>query len=85
MRRSTTIWGPLLLITVYYAVLILAAAWVMQGFPQWSDFLPMGGIEELMQRHANEFAPMQCRRPREPSCRGVRRSNSRSPSCAPSC
>ena len=58
MRRSTTIWGPLLLLTAYYAVLILGGAWVMQGFPQWSDFLPMGGIEELIQRHANDFTPV---------------------------
>ncbi len=58
MRRSTTVWGPLVLITVYFTVLILGAAWLTQGFPHLRDYLPIGGIEDLMQRHANEFAPV---------------------------
>ncbi len=59
MRTSTTIWGPLLLITAYYLLLVLVAVWIVQAFPQWRDYLPTGGIEDLMERNTNEFVLVQ--------------------------
>ena len=40
-------------------MLILGAAWVTEGFPQLHDFLPMGGIEDLLQRHADDFTAVR--------------------------
>ena len=55
MRRSTSIWGPLLLITVYYALLIGSVASVVAEFPQWRHFLPINGIEAEQQNDASDF------------------------------
>ena len=57
MRRSTSIWGPLLLITLYYTLLVAAAVGVVDAFPQWSDVLPIGGID-VAQHDASSFEPV---------------------------
>ncbi len=55
MRRSTSIWGPMLLISAYYALAIIGAVWLSNEFPQMERYLPVGGIEELAQRNADDF------------------------------
>ncbi len=57
MRRSTSISGPMSLITVYYALTIAGAAWVANEFPQFQDFFPVGGIAELVQTNAEDLEP----------------------------
>ena len=58
MRKSTSIWGPILLITGYYAILLTGATLIVEALPGMSHLWPIGGIEELMQRSANDFAPV---------------------------
>ena len=58
MRKSTSIWGPILLITGYYAILLTGATLIIEALPGTSHLWPIGGIEELMQRSANDFAPV---------------------------
>jgi hypothetical protein len=55
MRRSTSIWGPMLLISSYYALALLGAAWFPHLFPQMRAYLPVGGIEALAQANADDF------------------------------
>jgi hypothetical protein len=49
----------MLLISVYYALLIGAATFVVEKFPDSRNLLPIGGIEELLQRNANDFEPVR--------------------------
>lgn len=49
----------MLLITVYYALLIGTAAFVVEKFADERNLLPIGGIEELLQRNANDFEPVR--------------------------
>jgi len=55
MRRSTSILGPMLLISVYYLVAIIGAIWLSKEFPQLERYLPVGGIEELAHSNADDF------------------------------
>ncbi len=59
MRRSTSIGGPLLLITVYYALLIGVAIFLVNEFAELHGFLPVGGVQELLQRNAADFEPVR--------------------------
>jgi len=58
MRKSTTIWGPVLLITVYYAVLLAVGLFVVDRLAERAEYLPIGGIETLLERSADEFEPV---------------------------
>jgi hypothetical protein len=50
MRKSTAISAPLFVVTVYYA-LCLTGFWMLaQWYPAIDPYLPVGGIEELVQR-----------------------------------
>ncbi len=55
MRRSSSVSGPMSLITVYYALTIAGAAWVATELSQFQDFFPVGGIAELVQSNANDL------------------------------
>jgi Domain of unknown function (DUF4956) len=59
MRKSTTIWGPVLLITVYYAVLAAGGLLVIDRFAEHAEYLPIGGIDALLARGADEFEPVR--------------------------
>ena len=59
MRRSTSIRGPIRLITLSYGLAIAVAAFVVEGFPGLAKLLPIGGIEALLQRQAGDFEPVQ--------------------------
>ena len=58
MRRSTSIAGPVLMITAYYAVLVVSAHFMLQAFPDLEPFWPFGGIEEQSQRNSGDFEPV---------------------------
>jgi Domain of unknown function (DUF4956) len=47
MRRASTLWGPLLLITFFYAFAIGLATWVVELVPALSDYLPIGGVASM--------------------------------------
>ena len=47
MRRASTWWGPLLLITLFYAFAVAVAAWVVELVPALADYLPIGGIASM--------------------------------------
>lgn len=50
MRKSTTVAAPLFVVSVYYG-LCIAAFWVLVYFvPEIDPYLPIGGIEELLQQ-----------------------------------
>ena len=54
MRRSTRSRGPLLLITGYYAI-VLVLAWYARGQAAWAPWLPFGGIDDLAASGADSF------------------------------
>jgi len=47
MRRASTLWGPLLLITLFYAFAIGLAMSVVEWVPALADYLPIGGIASM--------------------------------------
>jgi hypothetical protein len=50
MRKSTSVAAPLFVVTLYYA-LCFAAFWLLMYFvPELDPYLPVGGIEDLLQR-----------------------------------
>jgi hypothetical protein len=48
MRKSTSIAGPLFLITLYYAGAATLFAWLLYRVPALHDYLPFGGIDGLL-------------------------------------
>lgn len=50
MRKSTSISAPLLVITIYYAACLIGFWLVALWIPEVDPYLPVGGIEELVQR-----------------------------------
>jgi hypothetical protein len=45
----------MLLISAYYALALLGATWLSNDFPQLQPYLPVGGIEAMAQRNADDF------------------------------
>ncbi len=59
MRKSTSVAAPLFVITIFYG-LCLAAFWLFAYyFPDLDPYLPVGGIEELVQRGQMSFQEME--------------------------
>jgi hypothetical protein len=59
MRKSSRVTAPLLVISVYYALLFAvfhAATWL---FPGLEPYMPIGGIAELVGRGADTFEQME--------------------------
>ena len=50
MRKSTSISAPLLVITIYYSACLIGFWLVALWIPEVDPYLPVGGIEELVQR-----------------------------------
>src|SRR4051794_6612796 len=60
MRRSSTVWGAMLLITGYYAAVAAFAMLAVGAIPQMKELLPIGGIDLLApQSTAETFDPAQ--------------------------
>ena len=55
MRRSTSLVGPVSLITLYYGLLIVAGGVVVHHFSAYGDLLPFGGIDALLARGADQL------------------------------
>jgi len=47
VRRASTVWGPLLLITLFYAFAGGLAVCVVEFVPALRDYLPIGGIASM--------------------------------------
>ena len=58
MRRSIGVTIPGLVISVYYLVSIGGVLWVNETFPSLSPYLPIGGIEYLV-NDGDTFEPVQ--------------------------
>jgi hypothetical protein len=67
MRRSSTLWGPLLLITLFYALAIGLAALIVARVPALSDYLPVGGIATMHPPDASAAALQNAATPAPPS------------------
>jgi hypothetical protein len=52
-------WGTTVLIVGYYAAIFAFAWWVVRTFPSLEPYWPVGGVEELLQRSADQFQPVQ--------------------------
>jgi hypothetical protein len=52
-------WGTTVLIVGYYAAIFALAWWVVRAFPALEPYWPVGGVEELLQRSADQFQPVQ--------------------------
>jgi hypothetical protein len=59
MRRSTGVGGPLLLIVCYYGAIVGIGWWLIHAFPELDPYWPVGGVEELLKRGADQFQPVQ--------------------------
>ncbi len=55
MRRSTSIRGPAFLLTSYYVFVLLLFYLVARYLPGLSEYLPFGGIEELVREDVSTF------------------------------
>ena len=58
MRKSTVIAGPLFLITLYYVIVSVAFVAVAHGVHGIQEYLPVGGIDGLLQ-DVDEFEAVQ--------------------------
>jgi len=58
MRRSANFLIPITLITLYYAVWVGAAVFMLANFPGIRDFFPIGGVGELASRDLDGFEPI---------------------------
>jgi hypothetical protein len=58
MRKSSSIAGPLFLITLYYALAAALFVWLAYGVRGLHDYLPFGGIDELL-TNPDTFEPVQ--------------------------
>jgi hypothetical protein len=59
MRLSTRASAPLLVITVYYILFLTGVAVLINYLPWLEDYLPIGGIDELMERGGSSFEPVE--------------------------
>ena len=55
MRKSTRATAPLFVISLYYFLCIALFQLSLYWFPQIETFLPVGGIDELLERGADRF------------------------------
>ena len=59
MRKSTRVSAPLFLMTAYYALFVTLFAMIWKFFPEFTTYLPVGGIGEMLAREANVFEPVE--------------------------
>jgi hypothetical protein len=58
MRKSSSIAGPLFLITLYYVLAVTLFAWLVKGVPALHDYLPFGGVDGLLSE-PDTFEPVR--------------------------
>jgi hypothetical protein len=59
MRLSTRASAPLFVITAYYAFFLVGFAIFSGFYPEFDDYLPVGGISELLERGGSSFEPVE--------------------------
>ncbi len=59
MRHSTRASAPLFVITTYYLILIVGFSTFSNYYPELRDYLPIGGISELLERGGTTFEPVE--------------------------
>ena len=59
MRRSTRASAPLFVITVYYLVFLVGFSTFTAYYPEFEEYLPVGGISELLERGGASFEPVE--------------------------
>jgi hypothetical protein len=55
MRKSVRVTAPLFVITAYYAAFFGIYWYLLANFPGIEQYLPSGGLEELLERGADRF------------------------------
>ena len=58
MRRSASLLIPLTLILIYYGVLLGAVVWLATRYPGLTEYLPVGGIDDLPGANIDSFEPV---------------------------
>ena len=58
MRRSASLLIPLTLILIYYGILVVILSMLVSRFPGISEYLPLGGIDELPGADSEPFEPV---------------------------
>jgi len=61
MRRSASLLIPLTLIMIYYAFWVAVTAILLRQYPALSEYLPLGGVDELAASDPGTFEPIYTR------------------------
>ncbi|HUO82055.1 MAG TPA: DUF4956 domain-containing protein [Gammaproteobacteria bacterium] len=72
MRKSTRLSAAAALITLYYGLCVAAILVPVMAFPQWIEWLPVGGIDELLARGAHGLQAATASVPADDPYRPVR-------------
>ncbi len=59
MRKSSNILIPLTVITIFYVGFIGGFVVIYNAFPELRDFLPVGGMQDLLHQDRDSFEPIQ--------------------------
>lgn len=59
MRKSTRVSAPLFLMTVYYAFFLFLFVLIWNLFPEFTAYLPVGGIGEMLAQDSNVFESVE--------------------------
>jgi len=58
MRRSASLLIPLTLILMYYGIVIGVVFFLVDRYPGITEYLPVGGIEDLAEQNVDSFEPV---------------------------
>ena len=58
MRRSASLLIPLTLILIYYGVLVGVLSFAVSKYPGITEYLPLGGIEDIADANTDTFEPV---------------------------
>jgi hypothetical protein len=58
MRRSASLLIPLTMILIYYGIWVGLVIWLASRYPGFSEYLPVGGIDDLPGANIDSFEPV---------------------------
>jgi len=58
MRRSASLLIPLTMILIYYGIVLGLVIWLVSRYPGLSEYLPVGGIDDLPGANIDSFEPV---------------------------
>ena len=61
MRRSASLLIPLTIILIYYAFWVAIVIYAMRRYPALSEYLPLGGVDDLQASNLDTFEPVYTR------------------------